>query len=695
MLDASGLLRASFPAVTGSLSILMTLGLINIVARLARYFEQCEETNERLSLALDASGMGVFVWRSDAEVLQMDHALTNLLGLPGDALDIPFKSWLTQVHPRDQQRVDQVLLALWQGARDVDDLEFRWIHATKGLRHHQCKWRTELDKSGNVICVTGVIIDVSDLRKSMDQTQQAEARLGTIAANLPGVVVSFDLVDGRPEQVLYVSNGCREIWGLSPQELKKIPNTLFETQPGVQDLSLLRSLRHAAATLQPLKRRLEMTGEDGTSKWLDFHADVQRLDARRVRVDAIYLDVSREVATQQELQVQAIVAHRAQRQESIGHLAGGIAHDFNNLLAVILGNLELLREDINDAELSEAIETAISAANRGADLTRGMLAFARNSHLDPMPTNINVVVENTRKWVERVMPGNIDFETDLFVDLNTVHLDQAALEGALLNLVINGRDAMPGGGVIRVGTRNVVLSGSDIDVVSGEALTPGAYVRLTVTDTGTGIDNAILKHVFDPFFSTKEQAKGSGLGLAMVRGFVEQSGGGIRVENLEQGCRFLLYFPVMGQVSSGEPVQLQTPLLGGGLFQKQNVLFVEDDPEVRLVVKRTLEGFGLEVTVATTGAEALECFAQRPDFDLLLTDLMMPGDVQGQEVVEFARRARPEMPIVVLSGYGGETLQIVDANVTLTKPVSRVKLRGVLEEVLAGQSVPSASKMRE
>lgn len=692
-LGSDGFIRAAAPAVTGTLSILLMVMIINVAGRFARRVEQFKELNERFSLALEASGMGVFVWRAGQDVLQIDQALIDLLGLHPQADIVAYDGWLTQVHPRDQLYVDRTICDLWEGSVQVDLLEFRWLHATRGVLHLQCKWQTEVDSTGKTICVTGVVLDVSDLRQSLDQTQQAEARLGTIAANLPGVVLSFDLVDGAPDQVLYVSDGCRDIWGKSPSELKSDPEILFQSTPGVQDHSFLKSLSYSAATLSPVTRRIEVETGTQSTVWLDFHADFHRIDARRVRVDAIYLDVTREVETHQELQLQAVVANRAQRQESIGQLTGGIAHDFNNLLAIILGNLEILREDNTDPDQQESIEAAISATNRGADLTRGMLAFAKRAKLEPTSTDVNAIVEDTRKWVERVMPGNIEFDTALDKSVRQVNLDHSALEGALLNLLINGRDAMPDGGKIKVSSAEVTLTKSDLKALAGTDLMPGPYVRLAVTDTGTGISEDILAHVFDPFFTTKGPGKGTGLGLSMVRGFVEQSGGGIEVKNLDIGCQFSMFFPIMGQVVPLPNVPLDHLPAAEHRFSGQKVLFVEDEPDVRLIVRRMLEDFGLNVVTASSGRQAVDLFEKDPDIDLLLSDLMMPGEVQGADVVRVVRERRPEVPVVVMSGYGADHIQTVDANARLTKPASRKKLRGVLEELVAMN--PSRSYRRE
>lgn len=342
---------------------------------------------------------------------------------------------------------------------------------------------------------------------------------------------------------------------------------------------------------------------------------------------------------------------QAQRMESVGQLTGGMAHDFNNLLTVILGNGDLLLEELSsDPRLGPLAEIICNAAQRGADLTQRLLAFARRQMLDPEATDVDGLIRNMIQLLERTLGDHIELNFNSSGQKHLAMVDPSQLENSLLNLCLNARDAMEDGGVL-----TIVSEVAEIDeTISGPVgdLKPGSYIRITVTDTGCGISADDLAQVFDPFFTTKDRSKGTGLGLSMVYGFARQSGGHVSIySEPSAGTCVKLYLPVHwpAQVSVPNHEKDITAQGGGG----QTILVVEDDTLLREQVRNQLTMSGYLVHAAATAVEALKILEEQPDIDLLFTDIMMPA-MTGRELAEKVEEIRPEMPVLFTSGYTEE-----------------------------------------
>lgn len=339
----------------------------------------------------------------------------------------------------------------------------------------------------------------------------------------------------------------------------------------------------------------------------------------------------------------------AQKLEVVGHLTGGVAHDFNNLLTVIIGTAESLTERLgDDAESVMLAEMTMAAAQRGAELTSRLLAFARQQPLEPKTTDVAHLVANFDPILRRTLSEDIDMEVVRGGGLWAATVDPGQLETALLNLVINARDAMPRGGRLTIETGNVSLD--DDYAQAQEEVAAGQYVMLSISDTGSGMPPEIAMRVFEPFFTTKEVGKGSGLGLSMVYGFIKQSRGHVKIYSEQgEGTTVRLYLPrALGSRGPGETTgSAVRPDITGD----ERILVVEDDPMVREHVARQLRGLGYEVTVASDGPQALERLECGETFDLLFTDVVMPGGLNGRELALAARRIRPDLKVLFTSGY--------------------------------------------
>lgn len=394
------------------------------------------------------------------------------------------------------------------------------------------------------------------------------------------------------------------------------------------------------------------------------------------------VSINRDITARKRLEREIL---QTQKMETIGTMTGGVAHDFNNLLATIMGSLELLRDDLSDAEQLSLINTGISATQHGANLTRNMLAFARRASLEPSVVQLNTLVNETRNWAGRTLPSSIEVKTKLFPGLWPIKVDVSSTESSLLNMILNARDAMPEGGALTIETANVRIDEAYLDERQ-EKLEPGLYVKLAVSDTGHGIPDETLEHIFEPFFSTKVPGAGTGLGLSMIMGFMQQSGGTVQVySELNVGTTFKLYFKALtDEVKKTVIVPIQPDNSKGG---GQQILVAEDNDSVRAVLTSTLEKAGYDVIAAGTGDEALKLFEENPTFDLLLTDIVMPGSLQGPALSQAIREQAPDLPVIFMSGYASEaTVQgngLQPEDIRLTKPVLRANLLAAIRKSLS------------
>lgn len=366
--------------------------------------------------------------------------------------------------------------------------------------------------------------------------------------------------------------------------------------------------------------------------------------------------------------------NQAQKLKAVGQLTGGVAHDFNNLLTIILGNLAALEEGLRDnPELHKSAHTAMNAARRGADLTRRLLAFSRQQALQPRLLAPGQQLQEIAELLHRALGASIELETVVEGAVWNIRVDPGQLTNAVLNLAINARDAMPGGGRLRIEACNVTL---DADFTARYPdVTPGDYVRLAVIDSGRGMAPDVLERAFEPFFTTKELGAGTGLGLSMVYGFIKQSGGHVRIRSqLDAGTTVELYLPRHAPQADEAMIAAGSTWDESRLRGQERVLLVEDDPDIRQFVARSLAAFGYTVREAANGREALTLLASEVTFDLLLSDMTMPGGIGGHELVLEARRQRPGIRVLLMSGFSDAASQLPADCALLEKPFRKQDL---------------------
>ncbi len=382
--------------------------------------------------------------------------------------------------------------------------------------------------------------------------------------------------------------------------------------------------------------------------------------------------------------------HQSQKMEAVGQLTGGIAHDFNNLLGVIIGNLDLLdRLVANDPAALKRVQTAQKAAMRGADITRRLLVFSSNEELRPSATSLGDSIQNMVELATRAIGVNIKITTNIDAAVPLVFVDPAGLESALLNLVVNARDAMPTGGSITIANQLCNLEDSSLTVQTG-TLKAGRYARVSVADTGQGMSHEIMERAFEPFFTTKARDKGTGLGLAMVYGFAKQSGGGVDIySEVGHGTTVSIYLPLVANLAQSAPNKAEKTLPAklGGI-----VLVVDDEADLLEVAVAYLVEIGYTALQATDSATALQVLSQRDDIDLMMTDIVMPGGMNGVELAHKARILRPDLKIIYSSGFperalAEKNMSLVDGPL-LHKPYQRAVFAAIIQRELEGSSEP-------
>jgi len=452
------------------------------------------------------------------------------------------------------------------------------------------------------------------------------------------------------------------------------PEDALHTQGGLEEAASSRDLTNFENRYRHV---------DGTPRWIAWHTSAED--------DLIYAygrDVTPEKEAQAALRKTEDVLRQSQKMEAVGQLTGGLAHDFNNLLTGIIGSLELLQTRMAQGRMKDVdryIGAAQGASRRAAALTHRLLAFSRQQTLDPRPTDVNRLVTGMEDLVRRTAGPGIHIEVALADGLWPTLVDPPQLENALLNLCINARDAMPDGGRITIKTANKWM---DEHAAGERDLPPGQYIGLCVTDTGTGMPPEVIARAFDPFFTTKPLGQGTGLGLSMIYGFVRQSGGQVHIcSEVGQGTTMCLYLPRHhgAAVAEAPPEFTDAPRATAG----ETVLVVDDEPTVRMLVKEVLEGLGYTAIEAADGMAGLALLRSAARIDLLVTDVGLPGGINGRQMADAARVTRPGLRVLFITGYAENAVLDgrLDAGMhVLTKPFTMEALASRIRAIIAGAS---------
>lgn len=515
--------------------------------------------------------------------------------------------------------------------------------------------------------------DISDKRKAEEALRMNEERYRILYNKTPVMLHSIDR-DGR---LLSVSDFWLDKLGYERAEVLGRKSTEFLTPES----------REMANDILPAFM------DTGVCKDIEYQMVSKSGDVIDVLLSAIgerdaggqiakSLAVMTDITDRKAVERQFV---QAQKMESVGQLTGGLAHDFNNLLGVVLGNLQLIERSVSgDPKATKRVNAALAAVDKGAELTRRLLAFSRRQKLETETVDPNPLIAGMSSLLERTLGESVNLNCHLAEEISRVKTDPTQLESALLNLAVNARDAMPSGGTLTIESENVDL---DADYAGwDENIEPGNYVVIAVSDTGTGISKDKIDRVFEPFFTTKEVGKGSGLGLSMVYGFMRQSGGHVRIySEVGHGTTVRMYLPV--DETEIETVGKKTRARLDELTGSETILVVEDQEEVREVAVALLEDLGYTVIEAASGPEGLSALEANPQIDLMFTDIVMSGGMDGTQLAKAAAALRSHLPVVFTTGYAEEAVlqegEVKAATNLVTKPYNRselaMKIRAALE----------------
>jgi PAS domain S-box-containing protein len=527
--------------------------------------------------------------------------------------------------------------------------------------------------------------DSEQLLQQFRQTQQAlRESMARLTAVVETAVDGFILIDARG-RILLFNPACERLFGYRADEVfhENVKMLMPQTYSAHHDDYIQNFIRTAERKIIGIGREVVGLRKDGSTFPMDLSVGEAQQDGESIFVGIIH-DLTGRKQTEEQLR-------QAQKMEMVGQLSGGIAHDFNNLLTVIVGNAEHLSDQLKSRQdLQRIADDICQAGERGAELTQRLLAFSRRQLLKPHPTDCHELLDSMRKLLRRTLRENIEIRITPNAETVLAFADRAQLESSVLNLALNAQDAMPNGGHLTLSTG--VASLDDPYQSLHPEIEAGEYAVIAVTDDGVGMAAEVAARAFEPFYTTKEVGKGSGLGLSMVYGFAKQSNGHVSIySELGLGTTVRIYLPhvaTSGRKPSDQ-IPADEPLIPRG---HETILVAEDDPFVRSSVILRIESLGYSVIAAINGNDALLKLRANPQIDMLFTDIVMPG-MSGWELADLARQVRPGLPVVYSSGYALEMLaqqgRAPAEAIILVKPYRKAELAERLREALSANSMVS------
>ncbi len=623
------------------------------------------ESEERYRAVFESASVGIDLVDVGGRFLQVNDAWFNMLGYSRD--ELLDKTICDVTHPDDVQESREVRDRIVAGEMSTYRFRKRYIRKDGRVVWVDESQAALREQGTGRLTLVRVVLDITEWL-------EAEAARDRVVSGIEQAAEMFIITDAEGT-IQYVNPAFERVTGYTGEEVLGRNSRLLAS---VQQDALFReqlwdtiragnvwsgrlidrkkdgSLYHAEATVSPVV--------DGAGNIANFVAVIR--------------DITEQVALSKQLV-------QAQKMEAVGTLAGGVAHDFNNLLQVVLGYSELALSDEGlSKQLAEDLTKVNRAARSGAELVKRLLTFSRKTEMEQRPLQLNQTIEQMKKMLSRTIPKMIEIRLVLADDLATIHADPTQMEQVLMNLAVNARDAMPGGGICTIRTENVILE--EAFAATHFGVQPGNYVMLSVSDTGKGMDQETQLHIFEPFFTTKGPGEGTGLGLAMVYGIVQHHNGHIRCRSeVGEGTTFEMYLPSMTtEVGNGKPELLQRRPPTGS----ETILLVDDDNDVRDLGSRLLTKAGYKVIEARRGGEALEVYRNRPgEISLVVLDLIMP-EMGGVQCLEELLKIDPSARVVIASGQadGGGTLRATKdlARGFVSKPFQFDRLLWAVREAL-------------
>jgi len=629
------------------------------------------DANIHLMEAQRLANLGSWRWDVLANTISWSDQLYEIYGLRQGQFKGTLQEFVGFIHPDDRAQVRASIGAALQSGKDFSHEE-RIVRPDGSIRQLHSVGEVIRDESGAAVRMLGVCLDVTERKQAERALQDSEQNYRLLLRGARDYAIYMLDVQGR---VRSWNDGAQRLKGYVADEIIGRHFRIFlpeEVRAGdMADDALVTAAREGQ-----FEAETWLVRKDGSRFYATVVMDAIRNDAGEL---IGFAKLTRDITTQHEAQLALEQAReqvaQAQKMEALGQLTGGIAHDFNNLLMIVSGYAQILQSRLSEQKDVQAVEAIRAAANRGERLTRQLLAFSRRQQLMPVVVDLRQRVDSVRDMLVPSLRGNIQLICDIEDKIWPVEVDLGELELALVNIAVNARDAMPDGGTITLSARNVVLKpGSAAGALEGE------FVALAIIDTGTGMPPDVLARVFEPFYTTKPVGKGTGLGLSQVHGFANQSGGAVTLSSEPgRGTVVTIYLPRSTNAAAagaGEATAASEGPVQG------TVLVVEDSRDVAEVTSSLLEQLGYRVVRAENAAEALRHLQQGIGVDLLFSDIVMPGAINGLGLAQICKERFPEIPVLLTSGFS-DAAQAADGHFDiLRKPFELAALERAIEAAL-------------
>jgi PAS domain S-box-containing protein len=640
-----------------------------------RQAEQALRNSEgRYRLLFEKNLVGILRTTLDGRVVECNQAFAKMLGYDSseEVMALPAQAFYYQPADRDAilgRLREQKFLTQQEICLRRKDGGPAWILTNMNL--------VDAEDEAGAATIIGTSFDISERRRSREALKQSQQRFEAFMRHLPGVA----FMKNREGHYVYYNEAAQGLFQLDPEDF--LGKTDYEVWPVEYAERFVTNDREVIRTKALVETVDPVPHKHAVHHWLIYRFPILDEHEEVQFIGGVGIDITERRQLEDQLR-------QSQKMEAIGRLAGGVAHDFNNLLTVISGYGHMIMRDLpHDDPLHSCVEEVLKASSRATSLTNQLLAFSRRQVIQPKILDLNALVANMDRMLRRVIGEHIELETVLSPGIGGVKADAGQLEQVIMNLAVNARDAMSEGGKLSIRTSNVDVRRSSrvhADV------RPGSYVRLTVADTGKGMDAEIMVHLFEPFYTSKETGKGTGLGLSTVYGIVKQSGGEIVVESEPgRGAIFNIYLPRITDLTQRTPATQGERSVRAGT---ETILLVEDEIGVRQLVREMLHRLGYKIHEASSGADAVRIFAQHQNtIDLLLTDVIMP-QMSGRDLAERLKALQSSLKVLYISGYTDDMLAhhgVLESNVyLLQKPFAPDELAKKLREVLDAPTVRRA-----
>lgn len=613
--------------------------VVNTAARLGSGFHR-KETERALATSESrfrdvAEVASDWIWEitEDGRLSYISSRFEEIMGIPRKMIVGEQAKVLTESD--ENENGWRILESFLNEQQPFKNIEIVMVDAQGQAHDLSLSGKPIYDDDGQFGGFRGTTADFTEQKRIQRALTESKSRFIEILDNA-SIAISVKDTNG---QYTLINNQFEAFFNTKTAEI------LGKTASDVFDPAIAKKMqdKDSIVTERQLSEEFELSLDlpQGTRTFLTNHFPLYDIDKKVDGICSIYTDITEWKRLEEHLT-------QSSKMEAIGQLTGGVAHDFNNLLTVIMGNLELLQRTVTGDGQSKWLKTALRAASRGADLTSRLLAFSRRQVLEPKVVKVNNNLSELAPMARRTIGENINIVLDLDDNLRPVMIDESQLESALLNLIVNARDAMPNGGTITIAARNLTIENAD-KAGPYYDLPTGPYMQLTVSDTGQGMSAELQSRVLEPFFTTKERGKGTGLGLSMVYGFVKQSEGYFYINSAEgAGCTIEMLFPAAdGDVAECQDSDAPTD----GSPASATILVIEDDDDIRSMAVEALAEAGFRVHHASTGPDALSLVDSLPEIHLIVADIATPGGIDGYEIAETAQRRHKDVDIIISSGY--------------------------------------------